>query len=240
MLDQFLQNFPFNTIVFIAIYILLGFIIGILFSSTLFLKQRFFKEQFEIFFTIGLILFFLIWISSPQLLETISILATFIVALLTFRTVSEMRATRLSQTRPHIIVDIDMRKGRPVFDLRVKNIGNGIGYNFKSEWNPELINSRGKNFSIMNMVKNINYLPPDKEISTLFDTTISYYNKKPPLPKLYVVKISYEDEHKNSYKDEFKINLSAFENITYTAEKSFSDVVKVLEQIRDATRGPLR
>jgi hypothetical protein len=170
------------------------------------------------------------------LLEAIGVLATFIVALLTFRTISEMKATRISQTRPHIIIDIELRRGRPVFDLRIRNIGNGIGYNFKSEWTPDLVNTKGVNYSNMNMVKKIEYLPPDKEMKTFFDSTISYYQKQPPLPRSYIVKVGYEDEHKNMYKDEFKIDLSTYENITYTAERDLNNVVKVLEQIRDRLR----
>lgn len=233
MLEQLLQSMTPDIALFIIILILLGFIIGIWFSSTLIGHKRFFKDVFNVYFTIGLILFFLMWVSSPENLEAVGVLATFVVAILTFRTVSEMKETRISQTRPHIIVDIIIRKGRPIFDLIIKNIGNGIGYNFSSEWNPELIDSKGQNYSDMNMAKNINYLPPDKEITTLFDSTISYYQKKPQLPRSYVVKVSYEDEYSNSYEDEFTIDLSIYENISYLSEKSLNNVVKVLEQIRD-------
>lgn len=203
-------------------------------------KKRLKKDIWFLLFSFAMIFFGLIWIITPNMLDEIGILATFVVALTTFRTLNEMEATRISHTRPQIIVDIDMKIGRPIFDIRVKNIGNGVGYNFTSEWSPELLDANGHNHSEMELFKNIEYFPPDKEIVTIFESTISFFQKKPPLPRIYNVKVTYQDEYNKTYNATCIINLSVYENIIYIAEKTIKNVIDELKKIKNEIRNTTR
>lgn len=220
-------------------FILLGIIIGITIMNIMIEKKRLKKDLWFLLFSCGLIFFGLIWIITPNMLNEIGILATFVVALTTFRTLYEMEATRISQTRPHIIVDIDMKPARPLFDIRIKNIGNGVGYNFTSEWSPELLDAKGHNHSEMKLFKMIEYFPPDKEIVTLFESTISFFQKKPPLPRIYAVKVTYQDEYNNTYNETCTINLSVYDNITYLSETTLSKVVSELSNLKNEIRNTI-
>ena len=215
----------------LSLFILLGIIFGIIIMNVLNEKNKVKKDGWFISFSCGMILFGLIWITNPNMLDDVGILATFVVALLTFRTLNEMQATRISQTRPHIIVDIDMKPARPLFEIRIKNVGNGVGYNFTSKWTPELVTASGTNFSEMELLKKIEYLPPNKELISLFDSTITYFQTKPPLPRMYNVKVTYQDENDIKFTETFIINLSVYEGIHYTYEKTLKHVVAELEKI---------
>ena len=192
-----------------------------------------------------LLIFGVSWFFNPSTITFFATLATLLVAMLTFlnihltkKTVDEMKATRISQTRPYMIVDFDIREGTQIIDLVIRNLGKGVAKEPKFAFDPPLQDSRGRILSEMPLFKGkLDFVPPDKEIRQIFDSALSYFGVTPELPTTFDVSISYFDEKKeNEFKDSMKLDLSIYKGLTYIKEKNIGDVVKQLEKIASELR----
>jgi hypothetical protein len=194
------------------------------------------------FLIISVFLYAFSYFYIPQLTDYILSLQTLVIVFaslynieLTKSTIDEMRESRKTQTRPHIIVDIDLVKNKPGLNLRIKNIGNGVAYDVKILWTPDLVSSDGLNYSKEGLYNNINYMPPDKEIITLFDS-ISYFENE-SLPRLYEVSVNYNDEEGKVYMENYIINLSIYTHVSYISRGEIKDIVRELRKIREQVEG---
>ena len=185
-----------------------------------------------------LLIFGVSWFLNPSTITFFATLGTLIVAMLTFlnihltkKTVDEMKATRVSQTRPHVIVDFETEEY--LMYLALRNIGNGIAREVSLRFKPPLKDSRGRVISNMPLFKKVDYFPPDKKVRTLFDSGPSYFGASPKLPRIFNVSLSYFDDAKNEkFQEKIKLDLSVYENLTYTMKKDIGDLVEVLKDIQ--------
>lgn len=83
----------------------------------------------------------------------------------------------ISSHKPNVIIDIIFDKG--LFFISIKNIGKRSAYRTSIKFNHEIIGVEGtKDVSSLSLFKNIEFLPPTKEIITFLDTCTSYFKSK--------------------------------------------------------------
>lgn len=179
------------------------------------------------------------WFFNPSSITLISTLTSLIIVSLTFqniqlvkKTVDEMKATRISQTRPHVIIDIELENH--IMYLVLRNIGNGVAREVCLSFNPPMKDSHGRIISDTPLFKKVDYFPPEKKIKTMFDGGPDFFGSLPKLPRAYDVLITYndDDEKPKKFQENIKIDLSIYENILYKFEKGMNDLIKVLEDIK--------
>lgn len=201
-------------------YVFLGIIIGITISVKLIRKTSPYRDIWSIYYYLGIIMFILMAVVSPQLLNILGTLATFIVALLTFKTVDEMRASRVAEFRPRVIVDFDIPYGTSIIELVVKNEGRSLAKNISFSIQPELIDSKDRNISSLKMFKDgISTLISGKEIRQIFDSGPSYLSEDKQYPLIFNVKIEYEDINGNKYEDEMELDLEIYKWLVFVPKR---------------------
>jgi len=215
-LDKLLtiQIVSIATIIFT--FTLLGIIIGIALTIKLIKRITFFRDIWYVYYSIGLILFIITLFFIPEYIESLGILATFIIALLTFRTIDEMRASRVAEYRPRVLVDFNIPYGDSIIELVVKNEGRSLAKNVKFSITPELKDSKGRNLSEYKIFnEGIETLISGKEIRQVFDSGPSYMDEERNLPLLFDVNISYEDVEGNKYNDKMRLDLEVYKWAMY-------------------------
>ena len=246
--EQAISGFPY-----ISIYILFCSIIAVIVSMFDLYSRKKSGEttirEWASFVILILFIFAISWYLNPSTIPFFATLATLLVAMLTFlnvhltkKSIDEMRATRISQTRPYIIVDFDIREGTHVIDLVIRNLGKGVAKEPKFTFDPPLRDSRGRILSEMPIFKGkLDFVPPDKEIRQVFDSAISYFGATPRLPTTFAVSISYFDEKKESeYSDSMNLDLSIYEGLVHIKKKGMNDLVRQMEKIVSELRKVVR
>ncbi|HVO74685.1 MAG TPA: hypothetical protein VMT35_11725 [Ignavibacteriaceae bacterium] len=111
-----------------------------------------------------------------------------------------------------VIVDFIFDKG--LFFISVKNISDYPVFKLSFEFNEKIIGLNGsKEISSLPLFRNIEFLAPKKEITTLLDTSYSYFKRKQP--EKINVKISYKDKDGEIKKGNIKHDLSIYKEIGY-------------------------
>lgn len=236
LLTQILPLIPL--LFFVIIFVLLGIVIGILIMETIHFKNRKSDNLFNLLFSLMLIIFSIIWLIIPEQIQNVGILATLVVALLTFKMVDEMRLARIAQYRPEIIIDFDIPYGEPIINLILKNEGKSLAKNVTFKIIPELIDSRDRNMSKSYIFeKGIKTMIAGKEIKQIFDGSIDYYQKNEKTPEKYPLIfeaiIKYEDNEGKKYEDSMILNLEIYKNVHYIAQGSLKDIAERLRDIEN-------
>lgn len=131
----------------------------------------------------------------------------------TFEMVEEIR----TQNRPYVFLDFDMMNGK--FDLSISNLGNRVAHNVTFELINDVENSRGKKLSEKDVIKKgISYFPPQRRFIFGFDYAQSFLSRD--TAKFLHFKIKYFDGNGKDYEDEFKYDLTVYNDIYF---RSFSD-----------------
>lgn len=170
--------------------------------------------------------------------------ATVILALVTYNMVAEMRRSRIEQARPYIFVDFDIPYGEQLIHIIVKNIG-GAAKNVKFKFNPELIDSRGRNVSNGAIFKNgINFFPPNKEIKQLFDYAPDYFERD--LPLKFDLTVTYSDfktekgstdSEKQPFEETFTLDLSTFKDLQFVERKGLHEIAESMDKLAKEASG---
>jgi hypothetical protein len=97
----------------------------------------------------------------------------------TFRDFFVALNTFICSHQPNIIVDFIFDRG--LFFISIKNAGKRSAYQVSVKFNNEIIGVDGtKEVSAQSLFRNIEFLPPEKEIVTFLDTSASYFKKGNP------------------------------------------------------------
>lgn len=111
-----------------------------------------------------------------------------------------------------VIVDFVFAKG--LFFISIKNIVDRPVFKVSVKFSKKIFGVEGtKEISALPLFKNIEFLPPQKEISTFLDTSASYFRRKGPTR--IVSRISYQDADGTGYSDTIKHNLEIYRGIGY-------------------------
>ncbi len=117
---------------------------------------------------------------------------------------------------PDVIVDFIFENG--IFHIAVINIGDAPAYNVAVSFNHEISGLGGsKVISKMPLFQQIQFMPPQKRISTLLDTAASYFNRQQPTDIETTVRFS--DGNGKVYTNVIKHNLNIYRDIGYVPQK---------------------
>ena len=126
---------------------------------------------------------------------------------------------RLSQLfgRPEVIIDFIFKEG--LLYISVKNIGARSAYKISIQFNKRFFGVEGtKAISAMALFKNIEFMPPQKEIITFLDVSSSYFRRAEP--EKISAELTYFDSKKRKYVEKIKHDLSIYRDIGYILPQS--------------------
>ena len=114
--------------------------------------------------------------------------------------------------KPEVIVDFIFNDG--LLYIAVKNIGLLPAFNVSTQFNKEIVGVAGKKkISELALFKCIEFLPPQKEIRTFLDSSVSYFGRKEPVT--VSTRISYQDFREKRYVNKIDHNLEIYKEIGY-------------------------
>jgi len=233
IVTDFLEMLSIDLSVALAVFILLGIIVGNLITIYIIQKRSLRIGHFEFMFGIGLILFFLTWAFLPNQLSYVNVLATFVVALLTFRSIDEMKLARVQENRPVMILDFDVPYGQHLIMLVLKNEGKSLAKNVSCTIKPELIDSRGRNISKSPLFsKPIETFAAGKEIRQIFDGFVQYLGDKNTFPLTFEVIMQYADMEGNQYQENMTMDLSIYKEIQFTINRPYKNMEDEMKNLR--------
>lgn len=148
--------------------------------------------------------------------------------------VVEMRAARLQEIAPHVIVFIDMpQDDNWVMYLVIKNTGRTIAKDIKIKFDPPLMTGMGekvRELDIYLLREGISSLAPGQEIRTPIDSFSSY--KRDGLPTIYKATVSYSDGLRAEREEtDHVIDLSMFNDLLVLQKKGEQDLIKAVEEL---------
>ncbi|MCK4475158.1 MAG: hypothetical protein KAU16_00335 [Methanophagales archaeon] len=119
--------------------------------------------------------------------------------------------------RPEVIIDFIFKEG--LLYINVKNIGARAAYKISIRFNKRFFGVEGtKEISSMALFKNIEFMPPQKEIITFLDVSSSYFRRKEP--EKISAELIYFDSKKRKYVEKIKHDLSIYRDIGYILPQS--------------------
>jgi hypothetical protein len=187
-----------------------------------------------------------IWMASAAATQTIIVA---VAAGFAYRQVREAQRTREEQSRPFVVVDLDISDPPMVF-LTVSNLGRTIARRVRIEFNPPLARSLDNRaptkeekeagrplpslvpFEVF--TEEIPSIAPGKVIRTLFDSMME--ERREDLPESYRVTVRYEDERGASHTEEMPLGFGGYKNLEYIRRHTIHDVHGQLEKIAREVR----
>ena len=164
---------------------------------------------------------------------------TFILAGLAYSQVREMRAARIAQERPQVIVDVDHSKPPYVYVV-LRNIGQGAAKDITFEFSAPMEIPEGANNPYVVPVneqgyfeRGINFLAPGAELSTLWGSmpTLAPFLRKQGLEDGITITSRYRSLTGAFYESVWNVNPLLVANRISTREKTLTDVVESLDEI---------
>ncbi|MDQ5844146.1 MAG: hypothetical protein M3539_02495 [Acidobacteriota bacterium] len=124
------------------------------------------------------------------------------------------------QRRPDVIVEFLFDRGQ--FFILVHNIGERPAIKVAVEFNKKLVGLGGaKDISALAVFKNIEFLGPGREITTLLDSSSSYFKRKQPTK--ISAQISYSDSENRKYKAVISHDLEIYRELAYLVSPPTSE-----------------
>ena len=114
--------------------------------------------------------------------------------------------------QPEVIVEFLFDHG--VFHISIRNIGDRPALGISVKFDKKIVGLGGrKDVSALPLFRNIEFLGPDREITTLLDTSDSYFARKQPTK--IASRITYADTAKNKYEATINHDLEIYRELTY-------------------------
>jgi hypothetical protein len=164
---------------------------------------------------------------------------TFILAALAYSQVREMRAARIAQERPQVIVDVDHSKPPYVYVV-LRNIGLGAAQDITFEFSAPMEIPEGENNPYVVPVneqgwfeRGMDFLAPGAELSTLWGSmpTLAPFLREQGLEDGVTITSRYRSLTGEFYESVWKVNPLLVANRISTPEKTLKDVVESLDEI---------
>lgn len=128
--------------------------------------------------------------------------------------VATNESKRGMQADPCVIVDFVFDRG--LLSISIKNIGALPAFDIQVAFSHKLKGREGSvEMSELPLFRDLAFLPGGKEISTLLDTSASYFQSKQPTQ--VETSISWHDSSGESFQTAIRHNLEIYRNIGYTA-----------------------
>ena len=122
--------------------------------------------------------------------------------------------------RPEVVVEFLFDRG--MLFISVRNIGARPATNVAVKFDEKIIGLGGaKEISALPLFRNIEFLGPAREITTLVDTSGSYFQRKQPT-KL-TAQISYQDPERQKFETTIKHDLEIYRDLSYVVSPATSE-----------------
>lgn len=116
--------------------------------------------------------------------------------------------------RPEVIVEFLFDRG--LFFISVNNIGDRPALNVSVKFNKRMLGIEGrKEISALALFKNIEFLGPRREITSLLDSSSSYFKRKQPTK--ISAKVTYRDLERRTYEVTIKHDLGIYRDLVFLA-----------------------
>ena len=117
-----------------------------------------------------------------------------------------------SNLRPEVILDFKFDHG--LFFIGIKNIGGGSAFKVSVRFNRKIMGVNGtRPISALPLFRNIEFLPPQKEIETFLDESSSYFERRQPTQ--ITTKISYSETNGKRFNTTLNHDLEIYREIGY-------------------------
>ncbi|MFQ6123147.1 MAG: hypothetical protein ACE5R6_00875 [Candidatus Heimdallarchaeota archaeon] len=121
---------------------------------------------------------------------------------------------------PKVIVDFIFSEG--LFFISIKNIGTQPAYKVSIRFDPEIKGVSGtKNISKLPLFRNIEFLAPQKEITTFLDTAALYFAREEPTK--IAIDVAYQDFQHRQYTATIKHDLEIYRSLGYITRRPFPE-----------------
>jgi hypothetical protein len=118
----------------------------------------------------------------------------------------------VSDPDPYVIVDFVFDRG--LLSISIKNIGSRPAYGVRVEFSHRLMGVEGTvEVSALPLFSALEFLPGGKDISTLLDTSASYFRSQQPVE--ITTRISYQDARGGKFTNTIRHNLGIYREIGY-------------------------
>jgi hypothetical protein len=117
-----------------------------------------------------------------------------------------------SDPDPYVIVDFVFDRG--LLSISIKNIGARPAFAVRVRFSHKLMGCAGAvDVSSLALFRALEFLPGGKNISTILDTSVSYFRSKQPVE--ITTDISYRDSRGNKFSNSIRHNLEIYRDIAY-------------------------
>ena len=117
-----------------------------------------------------------------------------------------------SDPDPYVIVDFVFDRG--LLSISVKNIGARPAFAVRVRFNHKLMGCNGSvDVSALPLFRALEFLPGGKDITTILDTSVSYFRNKQPVQ--ITTDISYQDSRGTKFSNTIRHNLEIYRQIAY-------------------------
>jgi hypothetical protein len=125
-----------------------------------------------------------------------------------------------SDPDPYVIVDFVFDRG--LLSISIKNIGSRPAFAVRVRFSHKLMGCNGSvHVSALPLFRALEFLPGGKDITTILDTTISYFHSKQPVQ--ITTNISYRDSHGTKFSNTIRHNLEIYRQIAYAPPPTNSE-----------------
>jgi hypothetical protein len=160
-------------------------------------------------------------------------LGTLALAVLALRQVEELRATRIGQERPQVIVDLAFRQ--QLAYVVVRNIGSGAAKEIRFDFSAPLETPDG---DLVNELpyfsEGIDYLAPGSELSTLWDSmiTLKTFLDEHGATRSITITSRYKSLSDDRYQTEWTINPLRLIGMTPMGDATMRELVSAIKDMR--------
>ncbi|MCC5948231.1 MAG: hypothetical protein JJT89_07215 [Nitriliruptoraceae bacterium] len=144
----------------------------------------------------------------------------------------EARSLRLAQTRPFVVVSVDVEQ-QTMFMLVVENIGSVPAHNVRVEFD-QMPHSSGRGFDELRLLKEpIPTMPPGHRYRAYWESALSVFDKEEPYehPMVYRAEVTYENPEGHTYPTEtYILDFRVYEGQA-AGPKGMHDLVRAVETI---------
>ena len=128
---------------------------------------------------------------------------------------SSKKLAALSDPDPYVIVDFVFERG--LLSISIKNIGTRPAFAVRVRFSHKLMGCNGSvDVSALPLFRSLEFLPGGKDISTILDSTVSYFRSKQPVQ--ITANISYRDSRGKKFSNSIRHNLEIYRQIAYAPQ----------------------
>jgi hypothetical protein len=160
--------------------------------------------------------------------------ATFLVLALTlyfvYRQVAEATTLRRDQTRPYVVVSIDVEQ-RSLFMLTVENVGSTPAFDVVIKFDKPLRSSMKEIEQVRMLQEAIPMLPPSRRLRAFWEDSSAVFKDDCPYPLSYQATVKYKDQNGRKYGPEtYVLDFRMYEGLA-TGPKGINELVNSVEKL---------